>query len=472
MRNGRLTKSLRIGLIVGDIVLITLGYFLAFWIRFAFQPPTVNLQPYIRLLPLIVFFALAFFNVYGLYQIERKNFVDIGSSLILSIFLLGIFIMASSFFFRAFSFPRSVILLGGIIQLILLLIWRRLVWIFSKALHGTKKILVVGKQDIAAQVIEKFSSYTKDWFKVVSVISGENKEILKQKLEEVDLVILCPDLSAEVKYHVTSLCVAENKSMLVIPELYDILLFKAKTFRVDDLPLFELEPIALSWDQQVTKRLLDISVASIALLFAIPLFIVVAILIIVTSPGPVFFIQERIGVNGDKFAVYKFRTMIDKAEKLTGPVLATENDPRITKIGKILRNTRMDELPQLINVLKGDMSIVGPRPERPVFVSEFTASDPTFGHRLKVKPGITGLAQVSGKYSTEPENKLRYDLLYIRNYSLGLDLKIILQTLKTVLTKEQANGVQILNQGNKYENPSRSSIRPAPQVSKSNNPTM
>lgn len=442
MGNGKLPYIFRIGLVAGDIALIILGYFLAFWIRFGFQPPAVNLQPYLRLLPLIVLLALILFNVYGLYRLERKSIADVMFSLILALFLLGIFTMAASFFFRAFAFPRSVFLLGAFMQFLLLGAWRWAFWSFGRAWHGTKRVLIVGEATTAEQVKQKFTSNAKGWFEIVAVQETIQKQKLDQQLQEVDMVVLCPGVSEEIKSNITSACVAQDKGILVVPQLYDILLFKAKPFRVDDLPLFELEPIGLTWGQRVTKRALDLLIAVIALLITAPLMMVVAILIKVTSPGPVFYTQERVGLNGSKFTVYKFRTMIDNAEELTGPVLATEEDPRITKVGKFLRATRLDELPQFINVLKGEMSVVGPRPERPVFAAEFAAADESFEYRLKVKPGITGLAQVLGKYSTEPDNKLRYDLLYLRNYSLWLDLKIILQTLKTVLCKEQANGVR------------------------------
>jgi exopolysaccharide biosynthesis polyprenyl glycosylphosphotransferase len=441
MGNGKIPSILRLGLALWDVILIVFSYIAAFWLRFGFDPPAVNYDPFLKMLPLIIVFAIILFNVYGLYYVERKRLVDILSSLVLSIALLGIFTMAGTFFLRAFAFPRSIYLLGALIQIILLAVWRWAFWLVCRAFHGKKTILIAGDKEEAEQVIQKFSGNTKEWFKVVAIRSrfGEH---LSEQLRGIDMVILCPGLDETTRSKLIAECVSQNKGLLVIPELYDILLVKAKSFRVDDLPLFELEPISLSPGQLIMKRALDLVMATVALALTLPIMIVVAFLIKMTSPGPIFYTQERMGLNGKKFIVYKFRTMIDNAEKLTGPVMAKEDDPRITRIGKYLRASRIDELPQFINVLKGEMSVVGPRPERPVFVNEFTAADPSFEYRMKVKPGITGLAQVLGKYSTEPENKLRYDLLYIRNYSLLLDLKIILQTIKTVLTREQASGIK------------------------------
>jgi len=158
--------------------------------------------------------------------------------------------------------------------------------------------------------------------------------------------------------------------------------------------------------------------------------------------GPVFYKQERITENNKIFKLYKFRTMKVDAEEETGPTLALKDDPRITRVGKILRSTRLDELPQLVNVLKGEMSIVGPRPERPHFAEKFSEEIEDFKYRVLVKAGITGLAQVLGKYTTSPENKAKFDLLYIKNYSLLLDIRIMLNTIKVFFEKESSMGVQ------------------------------
>jgi len=168
----------------------------------------------------------------------------------------------------------------------------------------------------------------------------------------------------------------------------------------------------------------------------LPVSLAVALAVKFTSPGPVIYKQTRVGRHGKEFNILKFRTMIADAERIVGPVLAGVNDPRITKVGRFLRKTRLDEIPQLINVLRGEMSLVGPRPERPHFVAQFCESFPVYRERLVVKPGLTGLAQVNGAYDTSAENKLKYDLAYIYNQSLWLDLLILLETVKVVLAGE------------------------------------
>jgi exopolysaccharide biosynthesis polyprenyl glycosylphosphotransferase len=188
--------------------------------------------------------------------------------------------------------------------------------------------------------------------------------------------------------------------------------------------------------RRFSKRLSDLVVSTILIIFTLPLFLLTAVLIKLDSPGPVIFSQTRVGEWRRIYRVYKFRSMVRDAEKLTGPVWAQENDPRITRVGRIMRRLRIDELPQLWNVLKGDMSFVGPRPEREVFVKELEKIVPYYRERFTVKPGITGWAQVKYGYGASVEDaieKLNYDLFYIKNMSFGLDILVLILTIKIVL---------------------------------------
>jgi exopolysaccharide biosynthesis polyprenyl glycosylphosphotransferase len=181
------------------------------------------------------------------------------------------------------------------------------------------------------------------------------------------------------------------------------------------------------------KRGLDAAAASILLLCALPLCLITAAAIKLTSPGPILYAQERVGRGGRRFMLYKFRSMLTDAEAATGPVWAKSNDPRVTPVGRFIRKHRIDEIPQLFNVLKGDMSLVGPRPERPHFHEEFCKQWPLFDRRLAVRPGLTSLSHVLGSYSSNPEDRLRYDLAYISSMSLLTDLKILISTVRVVL---------------------------------------
>lgn len=200
--------------------------------------------------------------------------------------------------------------------------------------------------------------------------------------------------------------------------------------------------LLLTAEQKILKRMLDIAVSIPAIVILLPLMALTAIAIKADSKGPVIYSQERVGQYGKTFKVYKFRSMRQDAEAQSGPVLAKEGDSRITKVGRFIRATRIDEMPQLFNVLKGEMSIVGPRPERPFFVEQFIKEKPEYAYRHNVKPGITGLAQIAGKYNTTAYDKLIYDLIYIQEVSIKTDLIIMLQTLKVLITKESTEGVK------------------------------
>jgi exopolysaccharide biosynthesis polyprenyl glycosylphosphotransferase len=227
----------------------------------------------------------------------------------------------------------------------------------------------------------------------------------------------------------------DRPRVLVVPSVYDILVGRVSTLRLHDVPLVEVlkdpqEDLAFLF-----KEIFDVGIAAVLLLLSFPLLCLAMGCIKLTSAGPIFYRQRRVGRDGREFVMYKLRTMIDRAEAGTGPVLAGPGDVRITRIGRLLRASRFDEIPQLFNVLNGTMSLVGPRPERPEFVEEFLRTIPGYAERLQVKPGLTGLAQVNGEYHTTAEYKLKYDLAYIYNYSLWLDVRIMAETVKVMLTR-------------------------------------
>ncbi len=230
--------------------------------------------------------------------------------------------------------------------------------------------------------------------------------------------------------------------IFVSPKIYPLVYQYFLVKKVPDSPFLKVifHPLS-NWDRFL-KRIMDIIIASISLIILSPILAIISIFIAIDSPGSILYKQQRVGLRGNKFTLYKFRSMVSDAEKHTGPVWASKNDARITRVGKILRPFRLDELPQLFNVLKGDMSFVGPRPERPAFVKNLRKEIPLYNLRLNVLPGITGLAQVKHSYDRSLEDvkkKLEYDLEYINNMSLRLDLKIFLKTVFTVLKKEGAH---------------------------------
>ncbi|MEN8209536.1 MAG: sugar transferase [Candidatus Fermentibacteria bacterium] len=229
----------------------------------------------------------------------------------------------------------------------------------------------------------------------------------------------------------------EGIRIKVLPDLFDVVAGHVHSTQIMGQPFMEILPERLSFWQKIVKVFIDYFVSFFVLLLGLPLWILLAVLLKLDSKGPVFYRQERVGKGGRIFRVFKFRSMVNDAEKRSGPVWAGRNDSRITRIGRFLRKSRLDEIPQLLNVLRGEMSIVGPRPERPVFVEELRKMYPFYQKRLTIKPGLTGWAQVKLEYDTDMEsvaNKLRYDFFYIENQSIFLDLEILARTLKVVLT--------------------------------------
>lgn len=225
-------------------------------------------------------------------------------------------------------------------------------------------------------------------------------------------------------------------SIKIMPDFVHMISGLNRTNQIYGLPLIEVMPDPMPSWEKVTKRSMDLVLSFLILAAALPVMAVVSVLVKLTSAGPVIFAQSRVGLYGKEFTIYKFRTMFEDAEKRTGPVFASKDDPRITPVGAVLRKLRLDELPQLVNVLKGDMSLVGPRPERPYFVERFKKEIPLYSRRLRVKPGITGWAQVKWKYDESFEDvveKTKYDLFYVENLSLRMDLKILLNTVFTVV---------------------------------------
>lgn len=263
-----------------------------------------------------------------------------------------------------------------------------------------------------------------------------NIENIVQELN-VSNVIICLERNYEdLLIEIISKLEGKNIEIKIAPDLYEIISGQARTSQLYGVPLIDVMPELMpEWEKKL-KRIMDIILSFIIIIVSLPVTMIAALVIKLESKGPVFYKQERSGQGGRVFKMYKFRSMVQDAEKNTGPVWSTKDDPRITKVGKFIRKVRIDEIPQMINILRGDMSFVGPRPERPYFVEKLSEEIPLYKRRLKVRPGVTGWAQVKHKYDENVEDvkiKLRYDLFYIENMSLRMDFKIIFRTVFVVL---------------------------------------
>ena len=279
------------------------------------------------------------------------------------------------------------------------------------------------------------------WYENIDSMSSEELvAFIDNNLDNYDALCILDGLN-EFEYNTAvKSAVEKNKDLYIVPNMIDVGKTNASLVRFDDVLTMYMPKNYISRFDFLLKRVVDIFVSLIGVVIAAIPMIIIALAIKFTSPGPVFYKQERLTKNKKKFYIYKFRTMIPDAEKLTGPKFAEKDDPRITKVGKILRACRLDELPQLLNILKGDMSLVGPRPERPVFVEEFEKEIDDYDYRFAVKAGLTSLSHVYGRYSTYIHDRTYYDLFYITNYSFFLDLRIILLTSKTMFMKSAAEG--------------------------------
>lgn len=441
--------------VILDALLANAAVVLAFYIRFGFDVPLFNFTAYLKLAPLFTAVLLLSFYVYDLYNVERllggwNTFFSILKACTLTVLLL----LAGGFLFQAFSFPRSVFVISWVNMVVLLSFFRLYVFSLIKINWPKQNVLIVGNNQASTELIAMLDEHLKWGINVCGVLSSNEKDIgadlngtkiIGTYAETVDMVrmlkadrIIFTD-PAEARFALSELTKHPDVSVKVeiVPEVYEILIGRLEYNNIEDIPLIEVNKGVQKSYLTFWKTGFDLLLALVLTVLLAPLFLIVAIVIKLTSKGPVFYLQERVGKAFKPFKIIKFRTMIADAEKESGPVLAAANDPRTTRAGAVLRKYHIDELPQIYNVLSGQMSFIGPRPERPVFVEQYMKSVSGYGERYRVKPGITGLAQISGYYASDADRKLKFDLMYIYNPSFLLDLKILLRTAKILLSGKE-----------------------------------
>lgn len=327
-------------------------------------------------------------------------------------------------------------------EITFIVIWTLIFQAIYRSLFPPRRMLFVEGDRKDYHLIDKMNA-REDKYQICEVISyKKGMEVIKKHMEQYDAVVI-GDMPSHERNLLLKHCYISGIRSYSVPKISDVLLRTSDEMNLFDTPLMLSRNIGLSIEQEWIKRAEDVVMAILLLILFSPVFLIAAMGIKCTDHGPVFYKQERLTRDSKRFMIYKFRTMVVDAEKMSGPVLASEKDPRVLPIGRFLRATRMDELPQILNILKGDMSVVGPRPERPELAAEIERTIPEFSYRLKVKAGLTGFAQVYGKYNTTFYDKLKLDLMYIRKYSLLLDLKLILMTPKIMFLKESSEGVSL-----------------------------
>jgi len=446
--------------LVVDACLINGGIMLSFLMRYGGELPSFNFDPYLRMAVWITLIQLAFLYVFGCYDLRKmSDYWDIFASVLQAVTLGLLVVVVLTFIMRSFSFPRLVFLITWAVQVLLLTLWRALEARLAFFKFEEIPVLVVGMEDTALYLIGQMKRYAHFGYRVVGVVGRDPDAVGGEYggVRVMGTVAEVPELVASlgVKYVVITTPIRERQLIEdlikvrsahirvdVVPDLYEIMVGRIDEVGIGDIPLVSLVKLPPPTYHRTMKTVMDIALALVLLLVFLPLWIIVALVIVVTSRGPVFYRQARVGKDGREYMMFKFRTMLRRAEENTGPVLSSYDDERVTGFGRFLRRSRLDEIPQLLNVIAGQMSFVGPRPERPEFVAQFSHDIVGYEERFAVRPGLTGLAQISGHYATTTENKLKFDLLYIQNQSLRLDLKIIMKTLAAVLSGEGSSGGQ------------------------------
>ncbi len=374
--------------------------------------------------------------------VERKANIMAGQMLALfCVDILEIFIScAITGQFRFFSDFLGIYFIMFLLQsLVNCILTIPMVDIYRKIFPPLEVIEIHG--DYTNDLVAKVNSVHYKYHVAEELTCHESEETIRARIKPYDAVLI-NDLPSHTKNKLLKICFEMDKRVYFVPKISDILVKNSGELNLIDTPLFLDRNNGINLIQRFIKRLFDILLSAVALIILSPILIITAIAIKVEDHGPVFFRQERVTIGNKRFMILKFRSMIVDAEKDGKPHPAGEKDDRITKVGHFIRATRIDELPQLINILKGDMSIVGPRPERWEHVEKYTQDVPEFPFRLKMKGGLTGYAQVYGKYNTTPYDKLKLDLTYIENYSIWLDIKLMLLTVKILFTPDSTEGVE------------------------------
>ncbi len=423
-----------------DLFLVYAANIVAFYIlKDDLNNFTANYNAFKGVLPYVLIGYFILSQIFELHKPKDFTFFGISYTVVLTILSLLFVTMAISFLSREFAYPRSILLTAAGLQVVFISFWHLFASSMYFRLHKGRSVLVIGytkSQALAFKLLE-----SKGMWSNIKHVCAPNHPDLHKYMDECDVTFLTEDIEEDTKQKIIFYCIDNNLNIFYQPKNSDILQFNSNFHQIDDSPVLDVRPVDLAQSNLVMKRFIDVLVGSLALVI---LFIpsVLVYLALKISGGTAFYVQERVTRDNKVFKIYKFRTMVENAEALSGPVLAQNTDKRITKLGRILRATRLDEIPQVYNILVGDMSIVGPRPERPFFVEQFSEEIPEYNFRHRVKAGLTGLAQVQGKYNTSVRDKLKYDLLYINGYSLALDIKLMMQTLNILLRKSSTEGVK------------------------------
>lgn len=399
------------------------------------------LKGHMMILAFYLFWAFLLPRVYGGWNIGYLKIFHIVYSQSLGLAMTNILMYCLIMLLTKHIVAIWPLLFMFFVQVMVLFLWGAICSRIYLWIYPPRRVLLVYGDRPTMGLMKKISTRG-DRFVIGEMIHiSKGMEIIKKKIENYQGVVIC-DIPSHERNVVLKYCYGKGIRSYTTPKVSDLIIRSAENQHMFDTPLLLSRNTGLTIEQGFVKRIVDLVLSGIALLLALPIMGIVAICIKFEDRGSVIYKQRRLTLNGKEFFVYKFRSMREDAEKDGVARLAGENDKRITKTGKVIRAMRLDELPQLFNILKGDMSIVGPRPERPEIAKTYEEAIPEFVYRLKVKAGLTGYAQVYGKYNTTAYDKLKLDLMYIQNYSLRLDFEIMFRTVQILFMKESTEGVE------------------------------
>lgn len=436
------SKLIQIFSVIGDCIIVILSVAAAFLISGIYTDFYDSVLKYSSL-----FLALIIFNfiMLELYSPKAENvynaLISVGISLIISYVCVYVASIIIGFRYQPVTFwgHLFIFLFGA------MLVWRTAVAIAKKKIGEKRTLLIIENMNNTSRLARKLkyasNEENRSWYHLLDENDENEIRIITDELiEKFDAVFISPQISRKTASKILYKALSLGKDANILANVDGITTLKGKIYQIDDTPVIIKKGIHLSKFQKFIKRGLDIVLSLILGIVTLPVFLACAIAIKLDSKGPVFYKQERYTIHKKIFNVYKFRTMVEDAEK-DGARFASEDDPRITKVGRTLRALRLDELPQIYNILFGSMSFVGPRPERPIFADEFSKIIDSYDMRYCLKAGLTGYAQVYGRYNTRVSDKILMDIIYGTTYSFLLDIKIILLTAKIMFMKSATAGV-------------------------------
>jgi exopolysaccharide biosynthesis polyprenyl glycosylphosphotransferase len=416
-----------------------------FWLHIYYFIVNRRLKFYFRghILIFVIYFVLLVLvtNVFGGTKVGYLKNGDIIMSHVFSILMTNIIS-----YFQISLMANWVVRIWPMVELTLVQILFAVGWtyleaaMYRRAFPPLRLLLIHGDRPIDS-ILYKFGT-RRDKYEITRCMNiSEGDDLIKKEIVNgYDAVVLW-DIQTSVRNKLMKFIYSRGIRIYMMPKISDVLVQGSVQLHLFDTPILMTREYALTTGQRIAKRILDLIFAFILLILASPFMLITAICIKCYDGGPVFYKQVRCTINRKQFTILKFRSMRVDAEKDGVARLAQKNDDRITPIGRFIRSTRIDELPQLFNIIRGDMSFIGPRPERPEIIEQYMEEMPEFAFRMRVKAGLAGYAQVYGKYNTTPYDKLKLDLTYIENYSVGLDFKLLLLTMKIVLKPESTEGV-------------------------------